>query len=89
MGIEIADILKEHSVTLVFAVMVSVVGLALKVAKSIYDFYEEYIIRRSYRRIADLSEIVKESGLHRDFLSDWNKVITKKVESVNATLFIG
>ena len=70
MGIEIADILKEHSVTLVFAVMVSVVGLALKVAKSIYDFYEEYIIRRSYRRIADLSEIVKESGLHRDFLSD-------------------
>lgn len=68
MDLSILDILKEHSATLT-VVMILLIGVPIRITKSIYDFHDEYILQRRYKRINTFLESCKDDGHLKLFLT--------------------
>ena len=59
---EIPDIVKEHALSLAIAIVFALAGVAVKLAKSIFDFYEGYIHGRKLKIIKTLQTSINNES---------------------------
>lgn len=62
------ETLKANTGTLVFLAIL-LIGVPIKIAKSVYDFYDEYVLHRRYRRIILFLENCGDANVLKEFLS--------------------
>lgn len=51
----ISDVAVEHSYTVYAAIVISVATVAIRLAKGLFDFYDDYVLKRFLKRVDDLS----------------------------------